>query len=451
MNVFFLAPAVNLDLWVNYGIASLCGVITDRGHAVDLFQPIRFDRKRLVHEFGKKEYSLCLVSAVTNQWPYALAYIRELRKISGIKIVVGGHHATSCPSILEDYPEIDAVCLGEGDNAVQELLENITAGQETTTIRNMWFRKDGAVVRNGIGDLIEDLDALPFPDFSVFSEKALSNRPSILLSRGCPYNCTYCCNNNLRRLYAGKGSYIRKKSVARAIEEVRRFIGQYHPRELNFDDDTFIKDKEWLYAFLEEYRKITNIPFNCNSRPETINDEVCMRLKEAGCEVLCIGIENGSEEFRKKHFKRAMSNDAIITAFRLLRKHGIRSYAFNIVGAPDETYDDYLDTVRLNRVIQPDDSQITIFYPYPGSELYNYAMEKGYLRTPEFRDSFISRTLLRMKQFPAWKISFAAFFFKYRLWIYKKSFFKKIAYLPVYIALEYRYRMTTSLRRMLAR
>jgi radical SAM superfamily enzyme YgiQ (UPF0313 family) len=428
MEVFFISPSINLGVWVNYGIACLCGIIKEKGHHAELYQPVKFDINEFYGRFSQKHYALCLVSTVTNQWPYALKYIKALRKVSQIPIIVGGHHVTCCPDVIDENPEIDGICIGEGDIALGALLDRMVEGKEYHDLKNMWFRREHEIIQNEIGDLIQDLDALPFPDYSVFSAQAISGRPSILLSRGCPYNCTYCCNNSLRRLYSGKGKYVRKKSVKRALEEVQDFIDRYEPNRISFDDDTFVKDKKWLLEFLEEYRHLTDIPFDCNSRPETLDDEICSALKAAHCETLCVGIESGNEQFRKNVLHRDMTNESIVRAFSLLRKHGIKSYAFNIVGAPGDTYENYLETVRLNQAIRPDGYQITIFYPYPGSDLFNRAKEMGLLTNNTFRDSFVSKSLLRMKQFPRWKISFAKNTFGYRLWSGDKTFRQRTAY-----------------------
>lgn len=451
MEILFISPSINLGLWVNYGIASLCGIIREKGHHAYLYQPVRFDLDEFRRQVGKKDYSLCLVSTVTNQWPYAIRYIKALKEISRIPVIVGGHHATCCSSIIEENPEIDGICIGEGDNALNELLERLDKGQDYHTIKNMWFRNGDEIVRNEVGDLIQNIDGLPLPDYSVFAREAINDRVSIMLSRGCPYNCTYCCNNYLRRLYAGKGKYVRKKSVKRAINEVRDFIEQYRPKKLNFDDDTFIKDKAWLLEFLKEYKKLTNVPFDCNSRPETLDDEICKSLKEANCDTLCIGVESGSEEYRRTVLKRKMTNESIIKAFSLLRKNGVKSYSFNIVGAPGDTYENYLETVDLNRTIKPDGFQITVFYPYPATDLYYYAKDKGMLKDNTFRDSFVSASLLKMKDFPGWKITFAKNTFAYRLWSGDKTLFRRIVYLLNLFSGGYLYKAYASSKRLVGR
>jgi anaerobic magnesium-protoporphyrin IX monomethyl ester cyclase len=430
MNIFFIFPAINLSAWVNYGIAALCGIAKEKGHHVELYQPIKINIGELYNRFNNKKFSLCLVSATTNQYPYALKLIKHIKMISDVPVIIGGPHATSCPNILEENKVIDGLCIGEGDFALSELLDCFEKNEEPYHIKNMWFRNGDEVIKNEVRQLIQDLDSLPMPDYSVFSTEAINRRPSILLSRGCPYNCNYCCNNVLLSLYRGKGKYTRLKTIKRAIDEVYDFIRNYSPKNLNFDDDTFVKNKDWLSAFLEEYKNITKIPFNCNTRPETLDDEICRRLKDANCDTLCIGIESGNEEIRKNRFNRNMSNETIKAAFALAHKYKINTYAFNMVGIPGETYENHLDTMKLNREIKPTMAQITIFYPYPGTELYKYAKEKGYIKdVVQYKDSFTSRSILKMKQFPKWKISMAYYLFLYNVYSDNKSLFKRIKYI----------------------
>lgn len=417
MDILFVYPSINLDRWVNYGIASLCGVISDRGHNVDIYQPISFDIDDINSFLMGKEYNLCLISSVTNQWPYALEYVRAVKSALKIPVIAGGHHPTNCPEVFDKHTEIDGICIGEGEAVIDMLLTRLEQSRTPHDIPGLWFRDGERVFKNEVGDLLQDLDALPFPDYSSFSRATIQNRPSIILSRGCPYSCTYCCNNNLRRTYVGKGEYVRKKSVGRALEEIRRFIAAYQPAIINFDDDTFIKDKQWVREFLSGYKQLTDTPFNCNSRPETIDADICRELKTAQCQSFCIGIECGSEQFRRERYGRHMSNRTIIESFRHAREAGLETYAFNMVGAPGETFSDYLETVRLNQIIMPTGLQMTIYYPYPGSELYSYAVNARLgVDDTVYADSFVSEPMLTMKQFPKWKIRYAAQTFQFRVY-----------------------------------
>lgn len=441
MNIFFIFPSIKLDLTVNHGVASLCGVMSSKGHNVDLYHPDTLNEKELRRELSSKDYNLCLVSSVTNQWPYALQMIKTVRKLSDIPIIVGGHHVTHYPEVLEENLEIDGICIGEGDIALNNLLENLENNEDYHHIDNLWFRhrKDGSLIKNELGNLVDDLDTLPFPDYSAFSKQSILNYPALMFSRGCPYNCTYCCNNSLRKLYKDKGKYIRVKSVGRAIQETKNLITEYNPRAINFDDDTFIKNREWLFAFLEAYKDLTDVPFNCNTRPETLNEELCKRLRAANCKIMSIGIESGNEQLRKKILKRNISNNSIKEAFKLLKQYQIKTSSFNMVGIPDETYEHYLDTVRLNREIDADYMQISIFYPYTDTELGKYAEEKGFIsNNGTFSHGYFSRSMLNMPQFPGWKIKCAYTFFHFNV-MKDKSLLKAVYYFLRYNLLKNAY------------
>lgn len=438
MNIFFIFPSIKLDKTVNHGAASLFGVIKEKGAQVDLYHPDKFDLDEMIKQFTKKEYSLCLISTVTNQWPYAYKYINAIREISDVFIIVGGHHPTQCPNILKECPEIDAICIGEGDLALGKFLDKYSKQEEVYSIKNMHFRKRNSseIIINEMGELIGDLDTLPYPDYSIYSKRSVLNYPALMFSRGRPFTCTYCCNHSIRKMNAKKGRYVRFKSIDRAIQEIQKFLKVFDVSVLNYDDDTFTKNKEWLFAFLKEYKKEINIPFNCNARPETLNDEVCKALKDANCRSVSMGVESGNENIRKHILKRTMTNESLIEAFAMLKRHGIITSSFNMVGIPEETYEEYLDTVKLNRTILPDQMQISIYYPYPGTELANYAIEKGYLPSKEvFSHSYFSESILDMKKFPKWKIKIAYTMFHFNVFK-EQSFIKAVYYLLRYNLLK---------------
>lgn len=118
--------------------------------------------------------------------------------------------------------------------------------------------------------------------------RAIKNYPSFSFSRGCPFKCTYCC----AALYQQweNGATVRYKSPARALLEIKDLLGIYDAPVLNFDDDTFFKSKEWLREFLDLYTREIRKPFACNTRPETVSDEIVSMLKEANCEYISVAL-----------------------------------------------------------------------------------------------------------------------------------------------------------------
>ena len=108
-------------------------------------------------------------------------------------------------------------------------------------------------------------------------------------------------------------------------------ISPWSPRALYFNDDCFTCRKRFLDEFCERYKAEFNLPFDINARPETLSDENCRQLKEAGCRRVSIGVENGDETFRAEVLGRKHSNDRIVQAFESCRKAGLKTKSFNII------------------------------------------------------------------------------------------------------------------------
>ena len=169
-----------------------------------------------------------------------------------------------------------------------ELCDELQAGRyELSSIANLAFKDaSGAVRRNRLRPLMasEELDALPFADRTLFDPNKVCDphRPIVMASRGCPYNCTYCCNQALREV-VGKRPAVRIRSVARVLEEleqIRREVGGLNG--FHFDDDIFGIKLGWLREFSAAYRARIGLPFGCNIRPPLAKPEVVQLLAEAG-------------------------------------------------------------------------------------------------------------------------------------------------------------------------
>jgi radical SAM superfamily enzyme YgiQ (UPF0313 family) len=135
---------------------------------------------------------------------------------------------------------------------------------------------------------------------------------------------------------------------------------------------------------------------------ETLTEELCVRLKEAGCRRVNMGIESGNPYIRNQVLNRRMNNEQIVEAFRAAKKAGLKTKSFNIVGFPNETPEHFQDTIRINQAINPDTVILAIFDPYPGTRLYDECKENGYLSQERQQEKFIPRTdtVLELPSFP---------------------------------------------------
>ncbi|MCK4419909.1 radical SAM protein, partial [Candidatus Aerophobetes bacterium] len=286
-----------------------------------------------------------------------------------------------------------------------EALEN---KQDITKIKNLWIKKNGRVYRNPARPFIENLDDLPFPDRELFPYQSVIDSDFgtalFMFTRGCPYNCSYCSNDALRRIQEGK--YVRFRSVDGCIQEIKEVISNYKVKSLYFNDDIFTLNKEFVFEFCEKYKAQIHLPFDINARVETISKGICRELRKAGCRRINIGIESGNPYIRNKVLNRKMSNEQIVSAFSVARQAGLKTKSFNMVGFPYETAQHFQDTVKLNAEIKPDSVILNIFDPYPGTKLGIECGKKGWVDFKKMGKEFVPRTdtILNLPGFPREKI-----------------------------------------------
>ena len=322
--------------------------------------------------------------------------------------IMGGAHPTYYPECVK-YQSIDAVCMGEGEGAFVELLDRLAGGQKGETlydIQNLGF-PNGPI--NTKRSLIDDLDALPFPERDMIFGKApnmgLFPLKTFMTSRGCPFSCSYCFEAVLKKMYRGKGKYVRKHSVDRVIAEILDLKKRWPVGFIKFEDDLFVIGKKdfWLEEFAERYPREVGIPFNALVRVDSINEDMARLLKQAGCFSLNIAIDSANLEIRKKVVHKNFTNEAIIENFQILKKHGINIFNNMILGLPP------LEAEMSESIIQDDKNAIdleiasgvkfssrSILMPYPGTEIGKWCEDKSYFRmnVDEFGESLLERSPL---------------------------------------------------------
>lgn len=357
----------------------LSASVKAKGHGCDIF--IGKDKKVIEEVLGYAPDIACF-SVMTAQFPWALNMARELKKIlPGVLVAFGGAHPTFFPEIIEE-DGIDVICIGEGEFALTELADNIDYGKDITSIKNLWVKKDGKVCKNDIRDFISDLDSLPVPDRTLYYKYGfLANSPekSFMSGRGCPYNCTFCFNHIYMDMYKGKGRFLRHRKVDGVLREIAEVKAKYGLKLVYFQDDTWVLNKKWLYEFLPRYKKEINLPFIAYVRADMVTDELAFMLKDAGCQVVDMGLETGDETRRNELLKKNITDENLKNASRLLHKNKLNFRTTNMLGLPGETLRDAFKTLEVNIALKPTYSWCSIFQPFPKLELTNIAIEKGWI------------------------------------------------------------------------
>jgi radical SAM superfamily enzyme YgiQ (UPF0313 family) len=407
MKILFVYPDINVRGGARsfqFGIGLMSAVLKTRGHQTRLHYLFdKYDSAALGKTIAAWHPDLIAFSAVSPQYHYVHRLFRDLQPFNAFTIL-GGQHATLVPGCLEKIDGLDAVCIGEGEYPLLEMVDSLASGKINQAIKNIWFKTGGKeIIRNETRPFIENLDALPFPDRELFDYQRIIDSDFstalFMFSRGCPYDCTFCSNHALRQKQSGR--YVRFRSVESAFAEIRQVTSRYRMQTLYFNDDCFTAQKAFLDEFCARYPREFSFPFDINARPETLNDNICRQLKEAGCRRVSIGIENGSERFRREVLGRKQSNEQIAKAFAACRRAGLKTKSFNIIGFPHETPDVFQETVNLNRGIQPDSVIIGVFEPYPGTKLAEVCLKEGFISADSTETCFVGRrdTVLNMPQF----------------------------------------------------
>ena len=380
------------------GLGSISAVLKAAGHETALlYLQHEWSQQAFVAAIAEASPQIVGFSCTTHQYPYALRYAHALKaSYPEILILCGGVHATLVPDEVIADSVWDIVCVGEGEYSLRDLMARLEAGAPYLDVPNLWINQDGKTIRNPLRPLIADLDELPFVDRELFDYDALlaanGGWVDLIAGRGCPYRCSYCCNHALQERYRGLGRYVRMRSVAHVLDEIRALAKRYPVRVINFQDDVLTLDRRWTLAFCEGYGAEFNFPFWVNARVESLLDEkVVAALAAAGCAGVRVGVENGDESLRKSVLKRTMSNADFVTAFRLARRHGLKTYTCNMIGVPGETPETIQATIALNRLLAPDGFQFSVFFPYPMTELYETCVSQDLIRPDAQAASYYGR------------------------------------------------------------
>lgn len=361
------------------GIMYLSAFLKKHGHFCELLD-LKF-QKYYIEEAKKINPDIIAYSVTTNNWKKYQQINLNLKKHLKFFAVFGGPHCTFYPDFIQE-DGVDAICRGEGEYPMLELVEKIANNQDITKTQNFWIKKDNIIYKNDLRPLIEDLDLLPFPDREIINKyKHYEKRSRIrtITSRGCLFKCSYCFNHANQKIYKGKGTYIRHRSPENVIRELKILKEKYKPGNIEFHDDIFILDVNWLKRFSKLFlEENINIPFEINIRLDLLTPEIVEILDKTGCYSVQYGIESGNELIRKQLLKRNITNKEIIEKSKLLQNASFKINTYNMIGYPGESIENAFETLFLNIKCKPNYAMNTIYYPYPMNELTEYSEMMGF-------------------------------------------------------------------------
>jgi len=328
---------------------------------------------------------------------YAIAErLKEQRP--DIHIVFGGAHAcTVGPSLLDSFPAVDFLVIGEGEVTFAELMSSDF--RNMAAIPGIGFRQDGKGILSSVRENIPDLDSLPFPAYHLlpdfprrynlplFSYPKAPNT-SIISSRGCPYQCSYCDRSVFSRGF-------RFNSPEYIVEHLRYLHQNFGIRHVFFYDDLFTFDRSRVERFctLMEEKQVP-VGYNCIARLEHVDEELLSLLKRSGCWQVNFGIESGDPEILSKH-RKLYELDQVGKKLGMVKDAGMRVKGLFMMGFTGETEESIQRTIRYALTLPLDEINVTKFTPFPGAPIYRTIREFG-----EFTEDWPSMNCLNFVFIP---------------------------------------------------
>ncbi len=311
--------------------------------------------------------------------------------------VIGGPHASNLlEETLAAYPVFDVAVAGEAENRIVALVDALAANAGLDDIPGIAHRTEAGVTVTGMAPPPPDVDTLPgparhlLPLHRYFCPDGRQSE-TVIANRGCPAPCSYC---SVPQYFGRK---IRRRRVDDVADEIQRLHRERGITWINFIDDTFTWDGDWveaLCAALHSRGLPGKVEWQCLTRVDRVEPVMLQRMHDAGCRRVEMGIEVGHDR-GVKVLRKKIDRPTVLNAFRHARAAGLETLAFAMVNVPDETLDEIAQTSALLREADPDYLQLSYCTPYPGTKLYEDAVREGRLRSTDWADyRFLRRPVL---------------------------------------------------------
>ena len=365
------------------GLANLMGALKAENHKYKLF--IISEEKDLLKSVREFKPDLLGFTTITGTHYISFQIARYLKKHMDIPVLFGGSHVTLFPEKSIEANDVDMICRGEGEEVLIELLDTMMSGKDYSNIKNLWVKRNGEVIKNDMRPLIHDLDSLPFPDKSEYLKYPIIRDfplKRFISGYGCPYTCSFCHNTIfLKDTYKGKGSYLRKKSVRRFLQEIKEVQKVSRMERIHLHDDNFNYSKRWLKEFCERYPKEIGIPWSCTVTVNLLPEDTVKMMHKAGCVGVTYGLETHNEHVRVKILnKTALRNKHFDSACKLLNKYNIKHAASAMLNLPGENFIDAFKTLHYARMLNTYLVRAAVYSVIEKQPINSWLKENNYIK-----------------------------------------------------------------------
>src|SRR3989338_1585188 len=327
------------------------------------------------------------VTALTPSFSKAIAITKIVKANSNAYTILGGIHPTIMPEDSLKPDTVDFFVIGEGEDTIKDLINCLKNDQDLSSVNGLGYKKNGDIVINRARELITDLDDLPLPARHLFKNRNYTYPDALLYptlpvitSRGCPGNCTYC---NTKNIFTKR---FRARSAVDVVKEFEYLAKEFKAREIHIWDDNFTTLKSRVFEIKDEVKKRNlrlKFAFPNGLRIDFVNEDILRALKDMGTYSIGLGVESGNQNILNRISKNILIGD-IKNKFNLVKKLGLESWAFFMIGMPGETEETIIDTIRFAIELDPDIAKFHILKPFPGTKIYDELSKDGLITDNNF-------------------------------------------------------------------
>ncbi|MDO8646856.1 MAG: radical SAM protein [Candidatus Diapherotrites archaeon] len=395
MKILLCLPRFEPNANPPLGLAYIAAVLRQRKFDVEILDPTFENFDFAVKRLEKADFDILGISCFTMNYNVSKKLAAIAKKANpNLLAVFGGPHPSILPEETIKDKEVDAVCIGEGEETFAELAERLSKKKSLKGIKGLWFKQGKKTVKNARRPMIEDLDSIPFParDLipmqkylkAVYGTTAWAvKQPSttITAGRGCPFNCTYC---STKLVY---GLNVRFRSAKNIIAEIELLVKDYGIKGMNFIDDTFTINKKLIFDFCDSLAgKKLDVQWACHTRVNNVSLEMLKKMKAAGCTCVGMGVESGNQFVLDNYIKKGINLEQAVNAFKWAKQAGLITDAYFMIGIPGETKEQMRETINFAKKLDLDVVNFSITRPMPKTEMMEIALRQGSISAKDWDD-----------------------------------------------------------------
>lgn len=381
-----------------------------------------FIENKIKEIIKRKKPDIVGISVIFNEaFYYIKQVVKVVKKVSrDILVIAGGVAGTNLYKEVFQYSEeLDATVFSEGEIPILDLIDSENWKKTLHLHQSFLTRDDYEHGKLPKATFVENLDDLPLIDFSLVDLSEYGARAALTAesyralpihtSRGCPFNCIFCAAASVH------GKKFRKMSSERVLTEIKNMVEKYNINHVQIDDDQFLLDKKRAKDILQgmvqlPYKLIPE--FDSGFSPRYIDEDIISKLKALDVEYVTLAIESGSERVLKEIIDKPLTNREAIEKAELVLNGGLRLRAFFVVGLPNETDDERLQTKMLAQKLNLDWAWFSIAAPFKGSRLYDICLDNKYISDIYDAAVFsLKKSVITTMEFSAEHISKQAYLF----------------------------------------